>query len=205
MGGSLTEVRRRLPSLQNLEHAATLLNLTGLDEADRNIGVPPHLQQAALLDRIADWAALSAKAAREDGELGFAGGPEPYAYVIEMANVHQANRRPVPADGPDSGGIEESADSPVTYAIAVMNRYLDHMRDHPVDYEDVLVGEFHVRVSVWRVRSVTAAHASMAPDPNECPPSRYGDVLKRARISPDAVENRTPLQVHNYVYGAVTV
>ena len=39
-----------------------------------------------------------------------------------------------------------------------MNRYLDQMRDNPDIYEDALAGELHVRVSVWPVRSVAAAH-----------------------------------------------
>lgn len=68
MGGSLTEAHRRLPSLQDLEQAETLLSIPGLDEADRNMGAQAHLQQAALLARIADWAGLSG-AAEELGGL----------------------------------------------------------------------------------------------------------------------------------------
>jgi len=38
------------------------------------------------------------------------------------------------------------------------------------------------------------------------PPARYGHLLKASRISLHAVEIRTPLQVHQYVYGGgVTV
>ena len=49
-----------------------------------------------------------------------------------------------------------------------MNRYLDHMRANLDDCEDVIRDKFHVRVSVWPVRSVTAAHLSTAPDPRRC-------------------------------------
>lgn len=86
-----------------------------------------------------------------------------------------------------------------------MNRYLDHVRAHPDEYEDAIRGELHVRVSVWPVRSVTSAHLTAAPDPDSCPPARYGHLLKLARTSPRAVEIRTPLQVHNHVYGGITV
>jgi hypothetical protein len=69
-----------------------------------------------------------------------------------------------------------------------------------------LTDELHVRVSVWPVRSVTAAHPTAAPDPKDCPPARYGLLLEAFRISPHAVEIRTPLQVHNHVYsGGVTM
>jgi len=200
MGGSLTEARKRLPSLDDLEQAAALLNVPGLDDADRSTGAPPHRRQAALLARIADWAGLSARAAEELGELHFSDVPEPYAYLIETVDEHDSTWWNAGLGG-SSGGIEDSPDSPETYAVAVMNRYLDHMRDHLDDYEDALMGELHIRVSVWPVRSVTAAHPTAAPDPDRCPPARYGHLLKVSRISPRAVEIRTPLQVHNHVYG----
>jgi hypothetical protein len=205
MGGSLTEAQKRLPQLANLEQAAALLNIPGLDDADRNTGAPLYLRQAALLEMIANWAGLSARAVRETGNLDFSGITEPYAYIIETVDEHQRDWWPAEL-GDGSGGIEESHDSPETFAVAVMNRYLDHMRDHLDVYEDTLMGELHVRVSVWPVHSVTAAHPSTAWDPDSCPPARYGHLLKRARISPRAVEIRTPLQVDNYVRGGgVTV
>jgi hypothetical protein len=103
-------------------------------------------------------------------------------------------------EGGGTSGIEESPDSPATYAVAIMNRSLDDIRSRSDDYEDCLMGELHVRVSVWPVRSVTAAQPHTAPDPERCPPARYARVLKHARISPHAVEVRTPLQVRNHVY-----
>jgi hypothetical protein len=57
MGGSLTEARKRLPSLPDLNQAAALLNIPGLDDAERNTGAPAHHRQATLLAKIADWAA----------------------------------------------------------------------------------------------------------------------------------------------------
>lgn len=143
MGESLAEARRRLPSMQDLEQAAALLNTPGLDEADRNVGAPVHLQQAALLARIAEWAGLSARAAGELGGLDFSGAPEPYAYLIETVDQHHGTWWPAGLEGGGTSGIEESPDSPATYALAVMNRYLDHMRDCPDDYEDAIRGELH--------------------------------------------------------------
>lgn len=205
MGGSLTEAQKRLASLADLERAAALLNIPGLDDADRNTDAPPYLRQAALLERIADWAALSARAVRETGDLDFSRFTEQYAYIIETVDEHQRDWWNAELED-ESGGIEESHDSPETFALVVMNRYLDHMRDHPDVYGDALMGELHVRVSVWPVRSVISSYPHKAPDPERCPPARYGHVLKRSRISPRAVEIRTPLQVHGYVYGGgVTV
>jgi hypothetical protein len=81
-----------------------------------------------------------------------------------------------------------------------MDPYLDLMRACPDDYDDDIRSELHVRVSVRRADSVTAASES-APDPDDCPPARYGRLLKRAKISPRAVEVRTPAQVRDHVYG----
>lgn len=199
MGGSLIEARKRLPSPADLKQAAELLNVPGLDAADLNPDAPLHRQQAAILARIADWASLSAKAAAEIGDLDFA-ATQPYAYLIERLDEYDTGWWQ--ADGESGSGIEESPDSPETYAQAVMNRYLDYMRDHLEDYEeDINQSELHIRVSVWPVRSVTDAHPSTAPDPDHCPPGGYGRALKHARISPHAVELRTPLQIHHYVNG----
>jgi len=201
-GGSLTEARKRLPSLSELEQAAALLNVPGLDDADRNTGASMSLRQAALLDTIANWAGLSARAARETGDLDFSGVTEQYAYIIETVDEYQRDWWYAERGDEGAGGIEESHDGPETFAVAVMNRYLDHMRDHRDDYEDVLAGEMHVRVSVWPVRSVTDAHPTTAPDPATCPPGEFGHRLKAAKISPRAVEIRTPLQVHSHVCGS---
>jgi hypothetical protein len=200
MVDSVTEARRRLPSVQDLERAAALLGVPAPDEADSNTGAPLYRQQAVVLARIANWAALSAQAAEESGGLYFSEAPEPYAYLIETVDEHQGSWRPAGLEGGGASGIEESPDSPATYAVAVMNRYLDSIRARPDDYEHELTGELHVRVSVWPVRWVTAAHPNTAPDPDGYPPARYAHVLKHARISPHAVEIRTPLQVHHHVY-----
>ena len=201
MRGSLTEARKRLPSVHDMLQAAALLNIPGLDDAERNAGAPAHQQQATLLDRIADWASLSARAARELGELHF-GRATRYAYLVEIVDEHQSSWWR--ADGGDGGGIEESPDSAATYALAVMDRYLSKMRASLYDYEDLISGELHVRVSVWPVDAVTAS--ASAPRPDSCPPEQYGFLLKAARISPHAVEIRTPRQVHEHVYGnGVTV
>ena len=47
--------------------------------------------------------------------------------------------------------------------------------------------------------AVTAS--ASAPCPEGCPPAHYGQLLKAARISPHAVEIRTPIQVHRHIYG----
>jgi hypothetical protein len=51
-----------------------------------------------------------------------------------------------------------------------MDRYLDHMRVHPDDHEDALIGGLRVRVSAWPARPVTDARASTAPGPDSRPP-----------------------------------
>ncbi len=73
MGGSLIEARKHLPSLADLNQAAALLNIPGLDEAERNTGAPAHRQQATLLAKIADWAGLAARAAPEIGDMDLTG------------------------------------------------------------------------------------------------------------------------------------
>lgn len=199
MSGSLTEAQKRIPSLNDVEQAAALLNIPGLD-GGRNTGASLHVRQAALLDAIADWAALLAGAARETFGLDLDGITERYAYTIETIDEYDRDWWSAGSKG-DSGGIEESPDSPETFALAVMNRYLDRIRDHLDDYEHLLTGEVHVRVSVWPVRSVTAAYPSTAPDPDNCSPTMFGHLLKAVKISPRAVEVRTPLQVHSHVHG----
>lgn len=197
MGGSLIEARKRLPSLADLNQAAALLNIPGLDDAERNAGALAHRQQATLLAKIADWAGLAARAAQEIGDLDFGRVTGRYAYLIEAIDEHQSNWWQ--ADG-DNGGIEESCDSAETYALAVLDRYLEHLRTHLDDYDDIISGgELHIRVSVWPVDAVTAS--ASAPRPDSCPPARYGHLLKAARISPQAVEIRTPIQIHRHVYG----
>ena len=201
MGGSLTEARKRLPSLPDLDQAAALLNIPGLDEAERNTGTARHRQQAAMLARIADWAGLAARAAREIGDLDLDRVTTRYAYLIETIDEHQSNWWRADSD---SGGTEESHDSAETYALAVLDRYLNHLRTHLDDYEDIIDGELHIRVSVWPVDAVTAS--ASAPCPDSCPPAHYGQLLKAARLSPHAVEIRTPIQVHRQIYGnGVTV
>jgi hypothetical protein len=203
MGGSLIEARKRLPPQHDLDRVAALLNIPGLDDAERNPGAPPHRQQAALLARIADWAQLCARAAQEIGDLDFGRVTERYAYLIETVDEHQGDWWQAGREG-DSGGIEESPDSAATYAVAVMDRYLDRLRTRPDECEDVTTGEVHIRVSVWPVGAVIAS--ASAPRPDSCPPARYGQLLKAAKISPHAVEIRTPLQVHQHIHGGgVTV
>jgi hypothetical protein len=197
MSGSLTEASKRLPPLADLRQAAALLNIPGLDDGDLNTGAPPHGRQATLLAKIAEWAALAARAARESGDLDFSLVTERYAYLIETIDEHDSGWWQ-PSDA-RTGGIEESHDSPETYVRAVMQRFLEHMRAHLDDYADLIKDEVHIRVSVWQVATVTASMS--APRPEDCPPARYGVLLKAARISPRAVEIRTPLQVHAYVYG----
>jgi hypothetical protein len=91
MSGSLTEAHKRLPSLADLNQVAGLLNIPGLDDAERNAGAPLHLQQAALLARIADWAGLAERAAREVGDLDLSLVTDQYAYLIETVDEHQSS------------------------------------------------------------------------------------------------------------------
>jgi hypothetical protein len=203
MSGSLTEAQKRLPSLADLNQVAGLLNIPGLDDAERNVGAPLHLQQAALLTRIADWAGLAARAARETGDMDLSQVTDRYAYLIETVDEHQSGWWQDDQADSDGGGIEESHDSAETFALAVLDRYLEHLRSRLNDDEDAIADqlrdEFHVRVSVWRVDAATASYS--APRPDSCPPDRYGRVLKASRISPQAVEIRTPFQVRRHLYG----
>lgn len=201
MSGSLTEAHKRLPSLADLNQAAGLLDIPGLDEAGRNAGASLHLQQAALLARIAQWAGLAARAARETGDLDLSHVTNRYAYLIETIDEHQSSWWEDHPAG--SGGIEETGDSAETFALAVLDRYLEHLRARLEDDQDTvaeqLQDELHIRVSVWRVDAVTASRS--APRPDSCPPDRYARMLKATRISPDAVEIRTPSQVRRHLYG----
>ncbi|HEX5297025.1 MAG TPA: hypothetical protein VFW50_08565 [Streptosporangiaceae bacterium] len=102
--------------------------------------------------------------AGETGDLDFSGLTELFAYIIETVDEDQADWwRAGPEEG--SGGIEEWHGSPETFALAILNRYLDHLRDNIDSYEGTLTGELHVRVSVWPVRSVAGAYPDTAPDP----------------------------------------
>ena len=87
----MTEAGKRLPSLPDLNQAAALLNIPGLDDAERNTGAPVRQQQAALLARIADWAGLAARAAQEIGDLDLGRVVTRYAYLIETIDEHQAS------------------------------------------------------------------------------------------------------------------
>jgi hypothetical protein len=102
----------------------------------------------------------------------------------------------------ESAGVEDSADSEATFAVTIMNRYLDHLKANVDDYEDVANREVHVRVSVWRVGAATAS--SSAPRPEDYPACRYGIALKHSRIGPQAVEIRTPLQISRHIFSGST-
>jgi hypothetical protein len=131
--------------------------------------------------------------------MDMSGITENYACLIETTDEHQNTWWNAEA-GNVSGGIEESHGSPPIYALAVMNRYLDRMRASIDDYDAALSYELHVRVSVWRASSVTDGYAS-APRPGDCPPGHYGRLLTESRLSPHAVEIRTPIQVRQHIYG----
>ncbi len=171
--------------------------------AERNAGAPLHLQQAALLARIAGWAGLAARAAWETGDVDLSQVTDRYAYLIETVVEHQSSWWQDDQADSDSGGIEESHDSAETFALAVPDRYLEHLRSRLDDDEDFIADqlrdELHARVSVWRVDAAIASHS--APRPDSCPPDRYGRVLKASRISPQAVEIRTPFQVRRHLFG----
>lgn len=81
-----------------------------------------------------------------------------------------------------------------------MDRFLEHMRANLDGYESLFHDDLHIRVCVWPVGSVTAAHSSI-PGPETYPPTRYGFMLKQARISPHAVEIRTPIQIRAHIFG----
>jgi hypothetical protein len=85
-------------------------------------------------------------------------GASKYAYAIETVDEHDSHWWQLGDGGPE-GGVEDSPDSAEAFAQAVMVRYLDHVRDHQDDYNEMLFDELHVRVSVWSVSRVTASRS----------------------------------------------
>jgi hypothetical protein len=86
----LAEARKRLPPLHDLNQAAALLNIPGLDDAERDMGAPLHLAagDAACQDRR-----LGRQAAQEIGHLDLGQITERYVYLIENIDEHQSTRR----------------------------------------------------------------------------------------------------------------
>ena len=195
MGGSLDEARRRLPSLQDLEQAAALLKIPGLDEADRNAAVPgaPPAGGAAGPDRRLGRGLCARAGPGARRPLLRRCTRAVRLNLIETVDEHQADWWPAGLEGGGTSGIEESPYGPATYAVAVMNRYPGrHARHARIDYEDDLDGRAPrqgQRVP-GRSRSVTAAHPHTAPDPDRRPPARYAQGAEAVQDLPHAVEIR---------------
>lgn len=119
-----------------------------------------------------------------------------YAYAIETVDEHDSQWWQLGDGGPD-GGVENSHDCAEAFAQAILVRFLDHVRDHQNDYNEMFFDEIHVRVSVWSVSRVTSSWS--VPQPEDCSPAVYWRALKAARIGPDAVEIRTPSQVWRHL------
>ncbi|MCW2884791.1 MAG: hypothetical protein JWL58_1653 [Streptosporangiaceae bacterium] len=190
----MSEVTRRLPSLSDLNEIVRLLNIPRAEEVDLTSEAPMHEQAAVLLAKIAEWASQGAHNAK-CGLLEYY--TRTYAYLIETIDEHQTSWWQ--ADIADSGGIEESTASPEAYALVALTRFLDQVRAHPDDYEQLLDNDLHARVSVWDIDRVASSRS--APRVAGRDPALYGTVLKNARIAPHAVEIRAPVQVHRHIFG----
>lgn len=195
MSDAVVDARHRLPSLEALEQVCVLLNVPGLGEAERRTGAAPHQRQAVLLATIAEWAALSAQVA---GELTQdAGGvANRYAYMTEVIDEHSSQWW-VLNDDP-AGEIEASPDGAESFALIVVERFLAgvaaDIAAHPGDDNEWMHGDLHLRVTVWDVSRVAAAHQAV-PDADSGSPDQYWRALRYAKISPDAVQVRTPTQI----------
>lgn len=197
MGELMSGVRRRLPSLSDLNQIMMSLNIPSAEEAGLDSDAHMHERTAVLLAKIADWASQGAHDAK-CGFLEYGKYTSRYAYLIETTDEHQSSWWE--ADVGDSGAIEESTDSPEAYALVALTRFFDRVRADPDDYEQLLDDDLHVRVSVWNIDRVVSSSRS-APRAEGRDPALYGTVLKRARVAPHAVEIRTPVQVHRHVFG----
>jgi hypothetical protein len=186
----LTDARSRLISPRQLRQVAALLNMPHLDEtATHNDDNPQTRQQAALYAGIADWARLSAQAAEQLGEPDPLEIADRFAYLVEYTDRH--------AKGWDSAPSEHSngimlAGTAETVAQSVVTRYITHLAEHRDDYGLWLVDSLSLRASVWRLDE--ARFRGHRPN---CPSSAH--MFKKAEILPDAIEIRTPIQIHRFM------
>lgn len=193
----LIEARNHLVSPERLREVAALLDIPGLDEAETNSGAPRHRQQATLYAKIADWAGVSARASEQLGTQDFSQITTQYAYLIEAVEEHLTSWWAAPGEEP-TAGVEKSADTAETFALAVLDRYLRYLAEHLDDFDMWLDSDLHLRVSVWDARAV-AVSSRHAPRLDDYPPDMYGRVLKQTKVAPHAVEIRTPRQVRRHV------
>ncbi|GAA3600895.1 hypothetical protein GCM10022419_101290 [Nonomuraea rosea] len=188
MTNDLTDARSRLIPSRQLRQVAALLNMPHLDEtATHNDDNPQPRQQAALYAGIADWARLSAQAAEQLGE------PDPletarFAYLVEYTDRHSKGWHPAPSEHSDGIILAGTAE---TVAQSVVTRYITHLTEHRDDYELWIVDSLSLRASVWHVDTAVARFRGHRPDY-----SSSARMFKEAEILPDAVEIRTPIQIH---------
>ncbi|MEV3925853.1 hypothetical protein [Actinomadura coerulea] len=188
---------RRLPQLHELEQIAESLNLPGVGQADLGDDATALERAAVLLAHIAAWAADGAQTAKH-GIADYLLQSGRYAYRVEA--VEDDSRRWQDIGGKDGYGIQESADGPEAFAVAVLLRFLGHLRAHRDDYEYLYDEDVHVRVSVWDVHSVAGSWPSMR-TPKDLPdPAKFAFHLAANKISPHARELRTPRQVRRHIF-----
>jgi hypothetical protein len=102
--------------------------------------------------------------------------------------LHQQAAKP-PAVAGARGSTE-------TYALAVLDRYLNHLRTHLDDNEDIITGEFHIQVSVWPVDAVTASASASRPSSACLPRQPWHSSSGRHAVRP------APNHVNDLVAGA---
>ena|ERR1700761_8345315 len=123
-----------------------------------------------------------------------------YAYVVETIDDHDSQWCEFPEkDGLEPGSIERSAGSDESFAAHLAGTYLDHVRDHLDDVDEMSLAGLRVRVSLWRVDEVLGLYWPV-PEPENYPAAVYFHALRAARIPADLVQIRTADQVHAHLY-----
>ncbi|MEU4573595.1 MULTISPECIES: hypothetical protein [Nonomuraea] len=197
MTNDLTEARDRLVPPRRLHQVAALLNMPNLDETTPQDGVPPSRQQATLYAGIADWARLSAMAADQLDESGAPEIADEFVYLVEYTDQHAKGWHPAPSEHSDGITFAERAE---VVARTVMGRYITHLADHRDDYELWLVDSLSLRVSVWNARTANEARSR----DRRLAYSYSGHTFQELQIPPNAVEIRTPVQIHRFMTHYIT-
>ncbi|MCF6474461.1 hypothetical protein FAF44_39685 [Nonomuraea sp. MG754425] len=192
MTDDLTDARNRLVPLYRLHQVAALLNMPRLDTTTNPDEPLSSRQQAALYAGIANWARLSAEAAEQVGESDFPGVTERFVYLIEYTDQHSRGWHPAPSK--QSQGVV-LADAAETVAQSILPTYITYLVEHRDDFQLWLVDSLSLRANVWHVETTEMHPHDHCPN---CPSSAH--TFDRAKVSPHAVEVRTPVQIQQFLY-----
>ncbi|NRQ36721.1 hypothetical protein HII36_33525 [Nonomuraea sp. NN258] len=196
MTNELTDAWNRLLPPHQLFRVAALLNMPRMEEAVTRDAAPQGRQQASLYAKIAEWAQLSAQAATRKREPGRKSARSRFAYLVEYTEDHANGWSRAPGEHVEA--LESWSGAPEAVAPIMLHRYLTYLAEHRDDYQLWLVDSLSLRVSLWDVDASTVT-ARRVPAPGKRHASGYASALQLARISPHAVEVRTPIQVHAFL------